>query len=111
MDRCSETAGQSRFDGIELNGGNGHMLNAFHSRVWNRRNDKYGTQSFENRTRFTVEVLHGIKKTPGKDYPVMVALNVAEYGMENVTTLEEGVGMSKVFEKAKVRRNICQLHG
>ena len=109
--QAAERIAKAGFNGIELNGGNGHLLNAFHSRVWNRRQDQYGCQSLENRTRFTVEVLQGIKKRLGKDFPVTVAINVAEYGMENCTTLEEGVGMAKIIEKAGVDAIWARVHG
>jgi 2,4-dienoyl-CoA reductase-like NADH-dependent reductase (Old Yellow Enzyme family) len=45
---AAERASKADFDGVEVNGGNGHLINAFISRVWNRRHDKYGRDSLEN---------------------------------------------------------------
>jgi 2,4-dienoyl-CoA reductase (NADPH2) len=109
--QAAERAAQAGFNGIELNGGNSHMLNSFHSRIWNRRQDKYGCQNLENRTRFTIELLQGIKKRLGKNFPVTVALNIAEYGMENATTLEEGVGMAKIIAQAGADAIWARTHG
>src|SRR4030042_287248 len=64
---AAERAEKAGFNGVELNGGNGHLINAFISRVWNRRQDKYGCENLENRTRFAVEIIHAIKKRLGQD--------------------------------------------
>lgn len=107
----AERAARAGFDGIELNAGNGHLLNAFHSRVWNRRDDKYGCQNLENRTRLTVELLQAIKKKLGQDFVVTVGVTVAEYGIEDATTLVEGVGMAGIIAQAGADAIWARVHG
>jgi 2,4-dienoyl-CoA reductase (NADPH2) len=88
------------FDGMELNMATCHLGNSFLSRAWNRRKDEYGADSLENRTRFTVEIIHKIKARLGKDYPVGVLLNGAEFGIENGLTSEESCSIAQILEKA-----------
>ena len=64
-------------DGVELHAAHGYLLQQFLSPNTNKRTDEYGG-SFENRLRFVVEILKGIKEACGKDYPVIVRLAVDE---------------------------------
>jgi 2,4-dienoyl-CoA reductase (NADPH2) len=109
--RGAERAEKSGFNGVELNGGNGHLINAFISRVWNHRQDKYGSQSLENRGRFLVETIQAVKKRLGKDFVVTVNFNAVEYGLPDCTTLEEGVEFAKMFEKAGADAILGRSHG
>ena len=108
---AAERAAKAGFDGVEVNGGNGHLINAFISRVWNRRQDKYGCGSLENRSRFLVEIIQAIKKRLGRDFVVTVNFNAAEYGIENVTTLEEGVEFAQLIQKAGADAILGRSHG
>ena len=108
---AAERAEKAGFNGVEINGGNGHLVNAFVSRVWNRRQDKYGCQNLENRARFVVEIIQSIKKRLGQDYVVTVNFNAAEYGIDDCTTLEEGVGLAQIFQKAGAEAILGRAHG
>ncbi len=96
----AERAMKAGFDGIEINSATCHLGNSFLSRGWNRRQDAYGYQSFENRARFVVETKEAIKKRIGQDVPVGVLMNGAEYGMKDGITPEEAQEFAKIFEKA-----------
>lgn len=93
-------AQKAGFDGIELNASHHHFLNAFFSRFWNKRHDRYGCDSLENRARFLTETLQEIKRRCGSDYPVTCIINGAEYGVENGTTLEEAKQFARILEAA-----------
>ena len=81
---------EAGFDGLEINTGGDHLGHTFLSRFWNKRTDKYGTQNMENRTRFAVDILRGIKKRVGNDFPVQVLMNALEIGGgEEGLTIEE----------------------
>jgi 2,4-dienoyl-CoA reductase (NADPH2) len=108
---AAERAAKAGFNGVEVNGGNGHLINAFISRVWNRRHDQYGGDSLENRARFLVEIIRAIKKRVGQDFVVTVNFNAAEYGIENATTLEEGVGFSRLIAAAGADAILGRSHG
>jgi len=61
------------FDGIELHGANGYLLEQFLSPASNRRNDNYG-DSIENRCRFLLEVIGGAVEAIGKERSVFAYL-------------------------------------
>ena len=65
------------FDGIELHGANGYLLEQFLSPVSNQRNDTYGG-SIENRCRFVFEVITGAAEAMGKD---RVGIRLSPYGV------------------------------
>ncbi|MBR5437335.1 MAG: FAD-dependent oxidoreductase [Clostridia bacterium] len=93
-------------DGVQLHASHGYLLQQFLSPNTNRRTDEYGG-CLENRMRFILEIIEGIKKECGEDFPIIVRLTVDEcydrvgqpgkgYG------LDEGVEMAKRLEKAGV---------
>ena len=93
-------------DGVELHAAHGYLIQQFLSPYTNHRTDAYGG-SLENRMRFLLEILQGIKSACGKDFPVIVRLTVdecyKEIGREGVGyTLDEGVQMAKALDKAGV---------
>jgi 2,4-dienoyl-CoA reductase-like NADH-dependent reductase (Old Yellow Enzyme family) len=60
----TERAMKAGFDGVELHGAHGFLLNQFFSPLTNRRRDKYGG-SLENRMRFPLEVVNRVKRRVG----------------------------------------------
>lgn len=90
-------------DGVELHAAHGYLLQQFLSPVTNNRTDEYGG-SLENRMRFLLNILKGIKTECGKNFPVIVRLSVDEcYSMIGQPgkgyTLEDGVEMAKILEQ------------
>jgi N-ethylmaleimide reductase len=65
------------FDGIELHGANGYLLEQFLSPVSNIRNDNYGG-SIENRCRFLLEVIKGTVEAIGKE---RIGIRLSPYGV------------------------------
>ncbi|MDE6060380.1 MAG: NAD(P)-binding protein, partial [Clostridia bacterium] len=93
---------KSGCDGVELHSAHGYLFQQFLSPNTNMRKDEYGG-SLENRTRFLVNVLRGIKQTCGKDFPVVVRLSADEcYAMIGQKgkgyDLTEGVKIAKILE-------------
>lgn len=80
------------YDAIELHH---FFINCFMHESENTRTDKYGG-SFENRMRFPIEVLKGIRKKVGADYPVFVKLNVGNN--ETQEELETAIQAALLFE-------------
>ena len=58
---AAERAMRACFDGVEVHGAHGYLLNQFFSPLTNRRRDKYGG-SLENRMRFPLEVVERVKE-------------------------------------------------
>ncbi|WP_059020822.1 FAD-dependent oxidoreductase [Vibrio coralliirubri] len=69
-------AQKSGFDGVEIHAVHeGYLLDQFTMEFFNQRTDQYGG-SFENRYRFAVEIVEGIKAVCGKDFPVSLRYSV-----------------------------------
>lgn len=94
------------FDAVEINSAGNNLPTYFLSRGRNNREDEYGPQSFENRARFVVEIIKGIKEACGADYPVQILMNGIEENDLNLgnssamTTVEENKELAKLFEAA-----------
>ena len=85
---AARRAKEAGFDAVELQACHGLLINQFLSSLTNKRQDEYGGNR-ENRIRFLVEIVEGIKHRVGIDFPVMVRL-VAEDMIEGGVTPEEG---------------------
>jgi 2,4-dienoyl-CoA reductase (NADPH2) len=108
--KAAERAARAGFDGVEVNGGTCHQINTFLSRVWNRRDDEYGPQTIENRSRFMCYFVREIKKRLGADFPVTVLINIVEYRHPQGTTIEEGVQIAKYLAAAGADAIQCRAH-
>ena len=87
-------------DGVEIHGAHGYLINQFFSEYTNMRTDEYGG-SFENRMRFCKEIITGIRKACGADFPISLRLTVDEftdYGYH----LDEGIRIAEYFDKLGV---------
>ncbi|GFE56327.1 FAD-dependent oxidoreductase [Geobacter sp. AOG1] len=92
---AAERAYKAGFDAVEINHGTCHQGNTFLSRVWNKRTDEYGPQSYENRTRFIRRIISETKKRcPG--LTVVALMNICEYNHPRATTIEEGAQMARL---------------
>lgn len=94
------------FDAVEVNAAGNNIGQSFFSRNRNHREDEYGPQSIENRSRFVCEIIQGIKASCGKDFPVQVLINGIEENDANLgnnslyTTVEENAEICKKLEAA-----------
>ena len=94
---AAERARKAGFDACEINHATAHQGNTFLSRIWNKREDEYGPQSYENRTRFIRNIIVEAKRRCGPDFGVHALINAAEYNHPLATTLEEGVEMAALI--------------
>ncbi len=78
---------QAGFDAVEIHMGHGYLLSQFLSPWTNRRKDEYGG-SIENRARFPLEVLRGVREQVGQAFPVIVKLNLSD-GFKGGFSLED----------------------
>ncbi len=96
----AELAKEAGYDGVEINASFYHLVNCFLSRFWNRRNDEYGAQTIENRTRFYCDIIREVKRRCGNDFAIAANINAREFGLANGTTLEEAKAMAPYIEAA-----------
>ena len=76
------------FDGIELQLGHSSLIRQFLSPASNSREDEYGG-SFENRLRFCLEVVEGVRKAIGEAFTLGIRLNADEMHPKGGLTLED----------------------
>lgn len=88
---------EAGFDGVQIHGAHGYLLGQFLSPAENCRTDSYGG-SFENRTRFLVDVYEAIRKTVGDSYPVMLKLNCSDF-VEDGFSYDESFKLIKLLEE------------
>lgn len=103
---AAERVQKSGADGVELHAAHGYLIQQFLSPNTNKRTDEYGG-SLENRMRFLLEIIAGIRKRCGKDFPIIVRLTVDEcysfIGKKGKGyDLAEGVKMAKRLEQAGI---------
>jgi len=67
----AESAERLGFDGLEIHGAHGYLLDQFFWEVTNRRTDRYGGDLVA-RTRFAVDVIHEIRRRVSADFPVIL---------------------------------------
>jgi 2,4-dienoyl-CoA reductase-like NADH-dependent reductase (Old Yellow Enzyme family) len=87
------------FDGVEVHGAHGYLIDEFLSRSTNKRNDKYGG-TMENRARFLIEVILAIRQAVGTEFPVWCRINGKQYGIKGGTTKEEAKQIARLAQKA-----------
>ncbi|MBW1744356.1 MAG: NADH:flavin oxidoreductase, partial [Deltaproteobacteria bacterium] len=71
-------AKRAGFDAVQLHGAHGYLISQFLSPATNLRTDKYGGP-IENRARFLFEVYRAVRKTVGKDFPILIKLNTKDF--------------------------------
>lgn len=85
--KCAQLAQEAGFDGIELMGSEGYLINEFIAKKTNKRTDEYGG-SYENRMRFMLDILARIRAHVDDKFIVMVRLSMLDL-VENGSTLAE----------------------
>lgn len=86
----AERAMKASFDGVELHGAHGFLLNQFFSPLTNKRRDKYGG-SLENRMRFPLEVVEKTKEMVGEK------ILIYRLGVDELDSAETGIEDAKRF--------------
>lgn len=85
---------ESGFDGVEIHAGHGYMLSQFLSPYYNKRTDEYGG-TIENRGRIIFEIFQAMREKVGKDFPILIKLNSADYINEGGLTKEDSLYVAR----------------
>ncbi|QXO19338.1 NADPH-dependent 2,4-dienoyl-CoA reductase [Vibrio ostreae] len=93
-------ARQAGYDGVEVMGSEGYLLNQFICKRTNVRYDAWGG-SYENRIRFPLEVVRAIRATVGEEFIIIFRLSMLDL-VEEGSTFEEVVQLAKALEEAGV---------
>jgi len=98
--RCAKLAKMAGYDGIEVMGSEGYLLNQFLCARTNLRQDSWGG-SIENRMRLPVEIIKRIRKTVGDDFIIMYRHSLLDL-VEGGNTWDEVLTVAHALEKAGV---------
>ncbi|WP_166383046.1 NADPH-dependent 2,4-dienoyl-CoA reductase [Polaribacter sp. 11A2H] len=93
--RLSKEAG---YDGIEIMGSEGYLINQFIVKRTNKRTDNYGG-SYKNRMRLPIELVKQTRDAVGKEFIIIYRLSMLDL-VENGSSWEEVVQLGKEIEKA-----------
>jgi len=75
--RCARLAREAGYDGVEIMGSEGYLINQFLVTHVNQRKDKWGG-SYENRMRFPVEIVERVREAVGPDFIIIYRLSMLD---------------------------------
>jgi 2,4-dienoyl-CoA reductase (NADPH2) len=95
---CAAWAQKAGYDGVEVMGSEGYLINQFTVEKTNRRSDAWGG-SVEKRYRFPVEIVKGIREKTGKNFIIVYRLSMLDL-VEGGNHWDGVVAQAKAIEKA-----------
>jgi len=95
---CASLAREAGYDGVEIMGSEGYLINEFLAARTNQRSDRWGG-SFENRLRFATEIVRRTRAAVGPDFILIYRLSMLEL-VEGGATLEETIATARAIEAA-----------
>lgn len=96
--RCARLAQRAGYDGVEVMGSEGYLINQFICQRTNQRDDEWGG-AFENRMRFAVEIVRRIREAVGERFVIIFRLSMIDL-VEEGSTWEEVVTLGQAIEAA-----------
>lgn len=96
--QCATLAQYAGYDGVEIMGSEGYLINEFIAARTNHRDDEWGG-SYENRMRFAVEIVKQTREAVGEHFIIIYRLSMLDL-VEGGSTLEEVIQLGKAIEKA-----------
>ncbi|MES2948535.1 MAG: NADPH-dependent 2,4-dienoyl-CoA reductase [Pseudomonadota bacterium] len=96
--RCAELAQSAGYDGVEIMGSEGYLINEFISTRTNRRGDEWGG-SYQSRMRFPVEIVKRVRQRVGPNFIIVYRLSMLDL-VDEGSTFEEVVELAQAIEAA-----------
>ncbi|WP_392674332.1 FAD-dependent oxidoreductase [Streptomyces sp. LN785] len=96
--RTAELARRAGYDGVEIMGSEGYLINEFIAAGTNQRTDRWGG-SYENRIRFPVEIVRRVRERVGTDFILIYRLSMLDL-VPGGSSLEEVVQLAREVEAA-----------
>ncbi len=75
--RCARLAKEAGYDGVEIMGSEGYLINQFIAKRTNKRTDEWGG-SYENRIRFALEIVRQTREAVGEDFIIVYRLSMLD---------------------------------
>ena len=79
---CAQRAQEASYDGIEIMGSEGYLINQFLVTRTNKRTDKWGGP-FENRIRFPIEIVRRTRQAVGREFIIVYRLSMLDLVEDN----------------------------
>ncbi len=95
---CARLAKDAGYDGVEVMGSEGYLINQFIARRTNKRTDSWGG-SYDNRIRFAVETVRAVREAVGPEFIIIFRLSMLDL-VEGGSTWEEIVELARRIEEA-----------
>ncbi len=95
---CAKLSQSAGYDGVEIMGSEGYLINQFIAKRTNKRTDDWGGD-YENRMRFPVEIVRKIREAVGNNFIIIFRLSMLDL-VDNGSSWEEVVQLAKEIEKA-----------
>ena len=95
---CAQLAREAGYDGVEIMGSEGYLINEFLTLRTNQRDDDWGGD-YTNRMRFAVEVVRAVRQRVGNDFIIIYRLSMLDL-VENGGTFAETVQLAQAVEAA-----------
>ncbi|MEI6263759.1 MAG: NADPH-dependent 2,4-dienoyl-CoA reductase [Sphingobacteriia bacterium] len=95
---CAMLAQEAGYDGVEIMGSEGYLINQFIVSKTNHRTDEWGG-SYENRIKFPIEIVRQIREAVGKNFIIIYRLSMLDL-VEDGSSWEEVEQLAKAIEKA-----------
>ncbi|MCB2385764.1 NADPH-dependent 2,4-dienoyl-CoA reductase [Thalassolituus alkanivorans] len=96
--RCAGLAQKAGYDGVEVMGSEGYLINQFIAARTNHRDDEWGG-SYENRIRFAIEIVRKVRERVGPEFIILYRLSMLDL-VEGGSTLDEVIQLAKAIEAA-----------
>ncbi|MGP9022374.1 oxidoreductase [Streptomyces sp. BR1] len=96
--RAAELAKSAGYDGVEIMGSEGYLINEFVAGAVNQRTDRWGG-SYENRMRFPVEIVRRTRERVGADFIIIYRLSMLDL-VPGGSTLDEVITLARAIEAA-----------
>lgn len=95
---CAQLAREAGYDGVEVMGSEGYLINEFLTLRTNQRDDEWGGD-YARRMRFAVEVVRAVRQRVGNDFIIIYRLSMLDL-VENGGTFSETVQLAQAIEAA-----------
>jgi len=98
---CAVLAKEAGYDGVEIMGSEGYLINQFLVSKTNHRNDEYGGENFGNRMRLAVEIVNETRKACGLDFIIIFRLSMLDL-VNDGSSWEEITALAQALEDVGV---------
>ena len=96
--RCAKLAQDAGYDGVEIMGSEGYLINQFLAERSNQRRDRWGG-SLENRLRFPIEIVRRTREAVGRDFIIIYRLSMLDL-VDRAQAWDEIVALARQVEAA-----------